>query len=177
MRHYRSGMLLLIAVAWTCLCCTSCEIRETDSAPTLDHGRPFEATDADAPPDGLDAGQMVFASLEHGYQTARAQQKPLLVFFTAGWCKYCHQMANETFTQQAVVQLSRRFVCVQVDADAQPQVCREFDVQGFPTVQFVSPSGVRLNRVTGKQSADRFLAQMNAALHTLARRPELNVLR
>lgn len=175
MEHYRSG--LLMAVVSTCAFCAGCEIRDAADTPDANQNRASELDDAGKLPYGVAAGQIVFESFERGCQIAREQQKPLLVFFTAGWCRYCHQMENETFTQDAVVQLSRRFVCVLVDADAQPQLCRDFEVHGFPTVQFVSPSGVRLNRITGKQPARQFLAQMNAALHTIARRPEWAVQR
>jgi thioredoxin-like negative regulator of GroEL len=105
---------------------------------------------------------------------ARAQQRPMLVFFTAEWCKYCHQMANDTLVQDPVVELSRSFVCVLVDADAEPDVCRKFEVRGFPTIQFVSPRGAPLNRLTGRQPARLLIAQMNAALHAVARRPDLS---
>ncbi len=69
--------------------------------------------------------------------------------------------------------LSRQFVCVLVDADAEPAACREFEVRSFPTIQFVSSRGVRLNRLIGKQPPHELIAQMQAALETLARRPEL----
>lgn len=122
-------------------------------------------------PSGGSAGQMAFIEgFEQGMEAARAQQKPLLLFFTAEWCKYCHQMQRETFAQQAVVDLSREFVCVLIDADAEANVCRQFEVRGFPTIQFVSARGLRLNRVTGKQPAGQLLAQMKAALQAVARR-------
>lgn len=175
MHHDRSRMRWFLAVAW--LVCSGCEIRDATPVPNASQNRPFGANDAEALPEGLATGRIAFEGFERGCQVSRAQQKPLLVFFTAGWCKYCHQMANEAFTQEAVVRLSRRFVCVLVDADAEPAVCRDFEVRHFPTVQFVSPSGVRLNRVTGKQPAQQLIAQMNAALNTIARRPELTVRR
>lgn len=177
MHHYRSRLRWLTAMAWLWLLSAGCEIRDAADVPNANRGRPFEATDTDLLPEGTAAGRIVFESFERGWLASRAQQKPLLVFFTAGWCKFCRQMINETFTQDAVVRLSGSFVCVLVDADAEPQICREFEVHGFPTVQFVSPSGVRLNRVTGKQPAQQFIAQMNAALNTIARRPELAIRR
>lgn len=170
MHQFQRRMAWRIAAAWTLLLCGGCEIREAADATGAGYDRGIEIG---SPPADAAAARVVFQELERGSQRARAQQKPLLIFFTAEWCKFCHQMAQETFTQEAVIRLSQSFVCVVVDADSQPRVCREFDVHGFPTVQFMSPGGVRLNRVTGKQSARQFLAQMNAALSTLARRPEL----
>lgn len=107
---------------------------------------------------------------QRGYQLALEEGKPMLVFFTAEWCHFCHQMAQDAFTNEQVVNLSRRFVCILVDADAEPDVCREFRVQGFPTVQFLSPRGVPLNRVVGKKPGHQMLMAMQAALQGVARR-------
>ena len=94
----------------------------------------------------------------------------MLVFFTAPWCEYCQQMAHEAFVQEQVVSLSQRFVCILVDADREPDVCRQFQVRGYPTVQFLSPWGTPLNRIVGKKPGHLVVADMHAALQALARR-------
>jgi thiol:disulfide interchange protein len=105
-----------------------------------------------------------------GYEQATREGKPMLVFFTAGWCAYCHQMADEAFVQEQVVSLSERFVCILVDADREPEICRQFQVRGYPTVQFLSPWGTPLNRVVGKKPGHLLVVEMHAALQALARR-------
>ncbi|MEX2119532.1 MAG: thioredoxin family protein [Pirellulales bacterium] len=107
-----------------------------------------------------------------GRDAAREQGRPMLVFFTADWCTYCHQMADEVFTQDQVIRLAGQFVCVLVDADAEPEVCGTFQVKGYPTVQFLSPRGVPLNRVTGKQPGHELVMAMQTALQAVARRPD-----
>ncbi len=93
----------------------------------------------------------------------------MLLFFTAEWCHYCHQMANEAFTHPQVVGLSVNFVCVLIDADAEPDVCRQFQITGYPTIQFLSPRGVPLERVVGKQAGHQLMMAMQAALQNVAR--------
>ena len=83
-------------------------------------------------------------------------------------------MAAEVFTEAAVAEVAERFVCIRVDADREPAIVQQFRVQGFPTVQFISSRGVPLNRVVGKQPADQFIAQMHAALQSVARRDQLS---
>jgi thiol:disulfide interchange protein len=107
---------------------------------------------------------------DNGCQLAREKGKPMLVFFTATWCHYCHAMADDAFTQDAVVNRADQFVCVLVDADAEPDVCRQFRVRGYPTVQFLSAQGAPLNRVTGKQPGHLLVMEMQAALQAVARR-------
>lgn len=110
----------------------------------------------------------------HGYregsQAAREQGKPMLLFFTAQWCTYCHAMEQEALRDSQIVALSQQFVCVIVDADAEPDVCRLFRVRGYPTLQFISPRGVALNRLVGKQPVAQLSTEMQAALQAIARR-------
>jgi thiol:disulfide interchange protein len=106
---------------------------------------------------------------QRGCEVARRERKPMLLFFTASWCQYCHQMANEAFNQTQVTNLSQRFVCVLIDADAEPQVCQNFQVRGYPTVQFLSPDGAPLHRVVGKRPGAQFLVDMQTALQAVAR--------
>jgi thiol-disulfide isomerase/thioredoxin len=115
-------------------------------------------------------GIQFVAGYDRGLELARERQMPALVFFTADWCTYCHQMEADAFSQESVVQLAKQFVCVLVDADCEPGVCSDFRIKGYPTIQFLSPRGVPLNRVTGKQPGQQLVMQMQAALQAVARR-------
>jgi len=110
-----------------------------------------------------------------GTERAAAEAKPMLLFFTAEWCHFCHQMADEAFTHPQVVGLSEHFVCVLVDADAEPDVCRQFHVTGFPTIQFLSARGAPLERMVGKKPGHQLMMTMQAALQTVARTQETPV--
>lgn len=112
-------------------------------------------------------------SYEEGYRQAMQEGKPVLLFFTATWCNFCHQMAEEAFTNDQVVALSDRFVCILIDADRQPELCREYQVRGYPTIQFLSPRGTPLNRVTGKRPGQQLVMEMQSALQDVARRIEV----
>jgi thioredoxin-related protein len=107
-----------------------------------------------------------------GYAEASRQSKPMMLFFTAPWCEYCRQMVAEAFAHPQVVSLADQFVCVRVDADVEPDVCRQFAVSGYPTIQFLSPRGVALNRLVGKQPAHQLMMAMQAALQHVARRAD-----
>jgi len=106
----------------------------------------------------------------NGYERAQQENKPMLVFFTAEWCSFCHQMEAEAFTDSQVVRLATQFVCILVDADRESKVCEEFRVRGYPTIQFLSSRGVSLNRLTGKRPAIQLVSQMQAALTATATR-------
>jgi len=108
------------------------------------------------------------ASFRAGSEQALREGKPLLLFFTAGWCEHCRRMAQEAFGVKQVAELSRRFVCVRVDADHEPGLCQKFGVDEFPTVQFVSARGAMLQRVVGRRSPKLLLSEMQAALQAVA---------
>lgn len=177
MKTHRFGQYLFAAVA--AVCSVGCEISDVPSGPKTSTTVSVNTADGAmneaegiGPTDSarLARGRIAFVNgYQPGLELARDQHKPMLVFFTAEWCHYCHQLANEAFVQDAVVEMSRQFVCVLVDADAQPEVCREFRVRGYPTIQFLSPHGVPLNRVTGKQPGHALVQQMQAALQVVAR--------
>lgn len=105
-----------------------------------------------------------------GLTAAQTSDQPMLLFFTAAWCHFCHQMAGEAFTHPEVVGLSNQFVCVLVDADREPEVCQQFGVRGYPTIQFVSPQGSALSRLTGKRPGPQLVMEMQAVLRSVARR-------
>ena len=109
---------------------------------------------------------------DQGYSRAVSEGKPMLLFFTAKWCKFCHQMADEAFTHPQVVSLSEHFVCILVDADAEPEVCRQFQVTGYPTIQFLSSRGAPLERIVGKKPGHQLMMAMQAALQNVARRSD-----
>lgn len=134
---------------------------------------PASATHSAAQQARVARGKLRFIEgYQQGYKYALEAGKPMLVFFTAEWCHYCHQMADEAFTHEQVMGLSERFVCILVDADAEPEVCKQFRVQGYPTIQFLSPRGVPLNRIVGKKPGHQVMMAMQAALQNVARRDQ-----
>ena len=103
-----------------------------------------------------------------GYQLASLKQKPCLLFFTADWCTYCHRMEESAFADEAVAELAEEFICVMIDADREQAICKEFEVTGFPTVQFISQKGQRLHKLIGVQSASDLAIGMKLALERTA---------
>ncbi len=123
-------------------------------------------------------GQILFiADSTIGQQLAKQQGKPCLLFFTAEWCTYCHQMEEAAFADHTIGQLAKNFVCVLVDADREPALCRQYAINGFPTVQFLAPDGRKLHRLVGMQSTPQLATGMQAALERMAWLDNLEPLR
>ena len=107
------------------------------------------------------------ADTKTGRQLARQQGLPCLLFFTAEWCTFCHQMEASAFAAAEIEALAENFVCVLVDADREADVCRQFDIRGYPTVQFLAADGRRLHRLVGRQPTSKLVAGMQAAIQRL----------
>jgi len=114
-------------------------------------------------------GDLLFVNdIEAGRKLAAEKNMPCLLFFTADWCTYCHEMEDTAFLDPQVAQMSENFVCVLVDADREKEVCGQFSISGYPTIQFVSSRGRVLNRLVGRQTATELMAGMRAALKRFA---------
>ncbi len=157
----RLGVVSLLAY-WALLLCLGCGHVGSDSEAqgTLESIQPQLVTSR---------GEIHFLrDLETGRSLAAEKGLPCLLFFTADWCTYCHDMEETAFTDPVVARMSKSFVCVLVDADQEKEVCKQFSVSGYPTIQFLSSQGRVLNRLVGRQSATELAAGMQAALKRFA---------
>ncbi len=103
-----------------------------------------------------------------GRRVANERGLPCLLFFTAQWCTYCHQMEATAFQDRSVGKLAKQFVCVLVDADREPAVCQEYAIDGFPTILFLAADGRPLHRLVGRQPTPELISGMQAALQRVA---------
>ena len=148
---------LLVLVAWG-----GCEIRDEAIETASPRIVRLSAATSDS---GSPAIEYV-EGYEAGLRRATAEGRPMLVVFRAGWCRWCAEFAQGTLVDRRLVDLSRQFVCVLVDADRHADDCRQFAVKEFPTVIVASPSGVECRRWRGCPSADDLVSAMVGTLPT-----------
>jgi thioredoxin-related protein len=95
-----------------------------------------------------------------GMSLAQRTHRPLLISFHTPGCSWCAKMDAETFTDPAVVELSRNFVCVFVDSDTDPAAIRHYDVTDFPTTLVTDPQGHILSATAGYVPASELLPSL-----------------
>jgi len=98
---------------------------------------------------------------------AKAQSKPLLLFFTGtGWCPYCVKLENEVFkTQEFENAAGNQYIFMMIDyqhgkvSQKTKDLLDQYHIKGFPTVVIVNGQEKVLGEVGyksggGKKYAD-----------------------
>ena len=92
------------------------------------------------------------------------ENRPLLVFLTSSGCRYCAQMKNQTFQDQAVADyLGESFVAVAVDARRVAWLVKQRHISGFPTTLIISPEAEVLAQLKGFVSPEKLLPRLEQA--------------
>lgn len=116
--------------------------------------------------------------LQANYRQSALQNKPIFVVVGAHWCGYCRQLQEQTLRNPSLVsRINDRFIPVLIDADEQPELTQQLQVESMPTILIISPERRIVYRSSGFLSAgelDSRLAQLTPA----ARKPStLSLLR
>ena len=89
---------------------------------------------------------------------ARAQSKPLFVYWGAKWCPPCNQLKANLFPRPDFIEQTRRFVAVNVDGD-DPDAQRwaeHFGAMGYPTLIVFDPQGNEITRLSSGMELERY---------------------
>jgi uncharacterized protein len=83
------------------------------------------------------------------FESARAQDKPILLAISAVWCHWCHVMDETSYSDPGVIAaINERYVPVRVDNDRRPDVNARYNMGGWPTTAFLAPDGTLLTGAT-----------------------------
>ena len=116
------------------------------------------------------------AEVDAAFAQARAESRPVFVYWGAKWCPPCNQVKATLFNRQDFIERSRAFVPVYVDGDSPgaQKLGARFKVSGYPTMLLFNPQGTELTRLPGEVDAQRYTEVLTLGMN--AQRPVKEVL-
>lgn len=75
-----------------------------------------------------------FKDFKEASRAAADGSKPMLLDFTASWCKPCREMEKDFWTRGEVIDVAKDFVCVKIDLDQNPKLADKYGVAALPNV-------------------------------------------
>jgi FKBP-type peptidyl-prolyl cis-trans isomerase 2 len=103
-----------------------------------------------------------------GLETARKEDKPVVMVLYAEWCKWCKRMFNETFTDIRVQRLKKDFVWLKVNSDKDKSLKGQYGQQGYPLTVILDSEGQVIEKLPGFQTAQGLAGKLDGVLETFS---------
>jgi thioredoxin 1 len=155
---HRLLLLILLLTVIACHTTQKTPVRPAGKPKTTQHQPPKSPTDLGARPtlpvDQLSTNIAWVQSerLMPVLEEAGRVKKPVFVVFHASWCAPCKVMEEEIFTQPDAYRfLNEKCLSFQADFDTEAgkTIAGVYEVKQIPTVLFLDPNGVVLERYKG----------------------------
>ena len=105
---------------------------------------------------------------EAALKEAAQARKPVMVDFYTDWCGACKMMDAEAYTNASVIDESRNFVMVKVDAEKRTDLAQKFKVDGYPTILWMNADEKVLDSSPGYGGVEMLQNAMKNALATFS---------
>jgi thiol-disulfide isomerase/thioredoxin/uncharacterized protein (UPF0147 family) len=104
--------------------------------------------------------------VDAAFKSAKASNKPVLLYWGAQWCPPCKQLKSAVFSRPDFIEKSKLFVAVYLDGDL-PDAQKwgdVFRVTGYPTVVVLKPDRTEITRIAGNMDLSLYARVLDDAL-------------
>ena len=98
-----------------------------------------------------------YTDYKQGISVAGETGQPVMIFFSAQWCPSCKSLINNAFSNNRVVESSRKLIPVYVDVDQNPQISADYKIRGVPTVLFLNRQRNPVTKLEGPYDARDYI--------------------
>jgi thiol:disulfide interchange protein len=101
---------------------------------------------------------------EAAIASAKAAHKPVMIDFYTDSCGFCKKLDAETYTARVVIDQSKDFVNVKVNAEKRNDLAEKYQISEFPHIIWIDSDGNILHQALGWMAPKDFVVEMQTAL-------------
>ncbi|MRW84537.1 thiol reductase thioredoxin [Pseudoduganella sp. FT26W] len=104
--------------------------------------------------------------LDAAFALARAQQRPLFLYWGAVWCPPCNRVKSEIFGRDEFIQRAAGVLSYHLDGDSAgaQALAAHYRLRSYPTLVLFAPDGSEITRLPCELDGELFVAAFDAAL-------------
>jgi len=108
-------------------------------------------------------------SLDGAFIVAKRENRPVLIYWGAEWCPFCHTLKSTVFSRPDFIAKSKLFLPVYLDGDddGAQKWGEAFQIQGYPTLIIFDPDRHEIIRLGAGRDVAQYAAVLDLALENI----------